>query len=322
MARPLRIEYPGALYHVTARGNEGKPIFRDERDRQGFLDRVASVVTRYRLVLHAYVLMRNHYHLLVETPEGGLAAAMRHLNGVYTQDFNRRHQRSGHLFQGRYKALVVDREAYLLELSRYIHLNPVRVSEVGDPAAFGWSSAAAYVGKRPAPPFLTVRPVLQQFGRRLPTARRRYREFLAEGVRAPVAPPWSQVVGQTLLGPPRWRQRLQRHVRRRGVHPEVPASGQLRSRPPLSVVLAQLARAAGVRREDLVRRGGDRGGWARPAAMALGWEVCGLGHRELGTAFGVGHFAVSKAIHRLQSLSRTDQKIKRIVDELSATFQT
>ena len=130
------------------------------------------------------------------------------------------------------------------------------------------------------------------------------------------------MVGQTLLGAPRWRQRLRRHVRRRGVHPEVPASGQLRPRPPLSLVLTHVGRTAGVRREEIVRRGGDRGGWARPAAMALGWEVCGLGHRELGAAFGVGHFAVSKAIRRLQALSRTDRKIKRIVDELSATFQT
>ena len=136
MARPLRLLYPGACYHVTARGNERKPIFRDDTDRRRFLERLAAVVARYRLVLHAYVLMRNHYHLLVETSEGNLAAALRQLNGVYTQDFNRRHRRAGHLLQGRYKALVVEKDSYLLELTRYIHLNPVRVGEVTEPALF------------------------------------------------------------------------------------------------------------------------------------------------------------------------------------------
>src|SRR5512139_4048541 len=127
MTRPLRIEFPGALYHVTARGNERKPIYRDAEDRQRFLQRLAGVVETYKLAVHTYVLMRNHYHLLVQTRMANLARAMRQLNGVYTQDFNRRHHRAGHLFQGRYKALLVDKDAYLLELSRYIHLNPVRV---------------------------------------------------------------------------------------------------------------------------------------------------------------------------------------------------
>jgi putative transposase len=226
------------------------------------------------------------------------------------------------LFQGRYKAVVVDRDAYLLELSRYIHLNPVRVGEVSDPAAFPWSSAAAYVGKCAAPEFLTVQDVLRHFGRRLPPARRRYREFLADGVQTPVDSPWQQVVGQTLLGPPRWRQRMQRHVRRRGTHPEVPASGQLRPRPSLSLVLTQVGRAAGVPRSDIIHPAGDRGGWARPAAMALGWELCGLSHRELAPAFGVGHFAVSKAIRRLRALTHTDRRIRRAVDALITTFQT
>ena len=128
MARPLRVDYPGALYHVTARGNERKAIFRHDADREQFLAVLAHAVERYRLRLHAYVLMDNHYHLLVETPEANLSLALRHLNGVYTGAFNRAHRRVGHLFQGRFKAIVVDKESYLLELSLYIHLNPVRTT--------------------------------------------------------------------------------------------------------------------------------------------------------------------------------------------------
>jgi putative transposase len=183
MARPMRIELAGAPYHVTSRGNERKPVYRDDRDRARFLERLAAVVDSHRLRLHTFALMRNHFHLLVETPEANLARAMGQLNGAYTQDFNRRYRRSSHLFQGRYKAILVERDSYLVELSRYIHLNAVRVGEVRQPWEFRWSSAAAYVGKAAVPEFLTVEAVLAHFGRRRSTARRRYAEFLAEGAR-------------------------------------------------------------------------------------------------------------------------------------------
>jgi REP-associated tyrosine transposase len=124
MARPLRIEYSGAYYHVTSRGNERKAIFRDDTDRKTFLGLVERAAEEFHLRLHGYVLMNNHYHLLLETRKGGLNRALRFLNGVYSQAFNRRHHRIGHLFQGRYKAILVDKESYLLELSRYLHLNP------------------------------------------------------------------------------------------------------------------------------------------------------------------------------------------------------
>src|SRR3972149_1913919 len=120
MARPLRIEYPGALYHLTSRGDRHGPIFDDDQDRRAFLDILGDVVARFRWQCHAYCLMGNHYHLMIETPEGNLTKGMRQLNGVFTQWSNRRHQRSGHLFQGRYKAILVDRDSYFLELARYI----------------------------------------------------------------------------------------------------------------------------------------------------------------------------------------------------------
>jgi putative transposase len=140
MARPLRIEFPDAFYHVTARGNERRNIFRDDRDRQRLLGYLESAVLRYKAVVHVYCLMSNHYHLLLSTPAGNLSQIMRHINGGYTTYFNKRHDRAGHLLQGRYKAILVEADPYAGELSRYIHLNPVRAGIAGRPEEYPWSS--------------------------------------------------------------------------------------------------------------------------------------------------------------------------------------
>lgn len=321
MARPLRVEFAGALYHVTARGNERKSIYRDERDRARFLERLASVVHRHRLRLHAYVLMRNHYHLLVATPDANLSRAMGQLGSAYTQDFNRRHRRAGHLFQGRYKALLVDKDSYLLELSRYIHLNPVRVGEVSRAWEFPWSSARAYVGKAAAPEFLCVAEVLGHFGRRLGTARRRYAAFLAEGAAPGGATPWAAVEGQLLLGERRWVERMKRRVDKRPLRDEVSGAKGLRPRPPLSVVVTQVCRAARLDKQALLRARGDRGGWARAVAMALAWEVCGLRQREIGRQFGVSPYAVSKAIARAGALAASKGRTGRLIRTVNSNFK-
>ena len=151
MARQLRLEYPGALYHLTARGNEQQPIFHDDVDRQQFLQLFGYEILQQRWRCYAYCLMGNHYHLLVETPESNLSRGMRRLNGSYAQRFNWRHQRVRHLLQGRFKSLVVERETYLLELCRYVVLNPVRAGMVATPADWPWSSYGATAGLRTPP---------------------------------------------------------------------------------------------------------------------------------------------------------------------------
>ncbi|HUM17904.1 MAG TPA: transposase [Candidatus Nitrosotalea sp.] len=156
MARPLRRQFPGGIYHVTARGNDRQPIFEDDADRSRFLIVLASVVVRYHVRCHAYCLMGNHYHLLLETPDANLSVAMRQLNGVYTQRFNRRHERCGHVLQGRFGAQLIDGHAYLHEVCRYIVLNPVRAGLVSHPHDWPWSSFRATAGEAPAPGFLTV----------------------------------------------------------------------------------------------------------------------------------------------------------------------
>jgi REP-associated tyrosine transposase len=198
MSRPLRLQFPGAIYHLTSRGNARQAIYEDDRDREQFFSILAQVVSRYGWRCHAYCLMDNHYHLVIETPQANLALGMRQLNGLYTQAYNRRHGRVGHLFQGRYQAIVVEKEPYLLELCRYVVLNPVRAKALKHPGRWRWSSYGATVGRAVVPEFLTVHWVLGQFGAQKRVAQARYRQFVAEGLGTPQ--PWTQLTGQIYLG--------------------------------------------------------------------------------------------------------------------------
>ena len=164
MARPMRIEFPGAVYHVTARGNERKKIFRQDRDKEDYLEILALVLGRFGWLCHSYCLMDNHYHLIIETPRGNLSRGMMQLNGNYAQHFYRKYNRVGNLFQDRYNAILVEKETYLPELSRYVVLNPVKARIVQLPEEWPWSSYRAIIGKTRKPDFLTIDWILSQFG--------------------------------------------------------------------------------------------------------------------------------------------------------------
>ena len=198
MSRPLRLEFPGALYHVTARGNDHQAIYLDDVDRLNFLEVITEVVTQFNWRCHAYCLMDNHYHLLIETPDANLSRGMRQLNGVYTQGFNRRRGRSGHVFQGRYKAVLVDQNDYLLEVARYIVLNPVRARMVRDAKNYGWSSYSATAGLAETQGGLFTDWLLSQFGKRKSSAQKKYAEFVASGEGQPS--PFESVKHQAYLG--------------------------------------------------------------------------------------------------------------------------
>ena len=165
MARPLRVEFPGAFYHVINRGNAGKAIFRSNRDRETFLEYLGTTVERFGIKVHTYCLMTNHYHLLIETPEANLSRAVQWLNVSYAAYFNRKRQRCGHLFQGRFKSILVDADTYLKHLSRYIHLNPLRANMVEQLVSHPWSSYPAFVGKAKAPDWLERDWLLSLFGK-------------------------------------------------------------------------------------------------------------------------------------------------------------
>ncbi len=198
MARPLRIEYEGGFYHVTSRGNARQDIFIDNKDYRMFLSILASVVKQYRWIVHAYCLMGNHYHLLVETPQANLSQGMRQLNGVYTQKYNRAHNRVGHLLQGRYKAFVVEKDPYLLELSRYIALNPIRAGLVRSPEDWVWSSYGATTGVKPQESFLHTDWLLDLFSASKGQARERYASFVKEG--SGIESPLKEAKGGLIVG--------------------------------------------------------------------------------------------------------------------------
>ena len=198
MARPIRLELPGAIYHVTTRGDEGGDIFVDDQDRLQFLTVLGEVVSRAGWIVHAYVLMDNHYHLLFETPAANLSRGMRQLNGVYTQRFNNLHGSAGRVFQGRFKAVLLEREGFLLELCRYIVLNPVRLKVVKNISRYRWSSYRATVGEVKAPMWLNTDWILGHFGRSSSVAQRKYAEFIDEGMGLPS--PLDKVKSQVLLG--------------------------------------------------------------------------------------------------------------------------
>ena len=233
MSRPLRPQYPGAIYHLTSRGNARQRIFFDDTDREMFLKILLQVVSRYGWLCHAYCLMDNHYHLLVETPKGNLALGMRQLNGIYTQAFNRRHRRVGHLFQGRYKAILVQKESHLLELCRYVVLNPLRVKAKPRLDQWKWSSYRATAGLERAPEFLTVDWILSQFGQKRTRAQAQYRSFVQEGLDHR---PWEELKGQIYLGSDEF---VERHSKGKEDIAEVPRAQRRAVRPSLPKIVSQ-----------------------------------------------------------------------------------
>ncbi len=238
MARPLRLEFPGGLYHVTARGNGRLAIFVDDSDRERFLAVLSSVVARYHVLCHAYCLMGNHYHLLLETLEANLSRSMRQLNGVYSQSFNRHHGRSGHVLEGRFHAQVVDKEAYLRAVCRYIVLNPVRAGLVAHPGQWPWSSYAATAGEQPVPAFLSVDWVLALGDTPVrATAECRYRQFVAAELAETVTPleglP-SDLVGGEAAVPPAVRA----SIRHAATVVEIPRAQRFALRRPLAALFA------------------------------------------------------------------------------------
>jgi len=234
MARPLRIEYANAVYHITSRGNARRSIFKDDEDREMLLNTLEEVNDRYHWLCHAYCLMNNHYHIVIETPDGDLSKGMRQFNGVYTMRFNRRHGSVGHVFQGRYKAILVQKENYLLEVCRYVVLNPVRARVAKTPGEWAWSSYRATAGIEKAPPCLTTDWVLGQFGSKRRSAQRRYKAFVFDGIRGHRI--WDGVKGQSILGERDFVDRLADLVRGHEGIREIPKGQRYVNRPDLTEI--------------------------------------------------------------------------------------
>lgn len=279
MSRPIRLEFSGALYHITSRGDGREAIVLSDDDRAMWLQILGEVCERFNWVCHAWCLMTNHYHLLIETPEGNLSAGMRQLNGVYTQRFNRAHRRVGHVYQGRFKAILVEREGYLMELARYIVLNPVRAGIVEDAGQWPWSSYAATVGATPSPNWLEVEGLLAAFASRRRQAVERYIAFVREGMRQPS--PWASLHAQIYLGSREFLAGMQQEIAQRNESIEVPHAQR---RPIAEELTSYIAEAT------------DRA--SRNAAIARAYASGDYSMQAIADAFGLHISTVSRAIAR------------------------
>ena len=234
MSRPLRIEFDGAIYHVTSRGDAREPIFITDTDHILFLDILKKTCERFNWLCYAYCLMDNHYHLVIETPDGNLSKGMRQLNGVYTQSFNKRHQRVGHVFQGRYKAILIEKESYLLQVSRYVVLNPVRAKIVESPDEWKWSSYRGTSGIEKPHAVLTIDWILRQFDKHREKAKKNYKEFVKSGIGRESV--WEGVRGQSLLGREGFVKKLIYCVKGQEEIKEIPRQQRFIGRPCLETL--------------------------------------------------------------------------------------
>ena len=304
MARPLRIEYAGAFYHVLNRGLERRDIFRNSRDYENFLSLLEDMRHKYQLVAHAYSLIPNHYHLFLETPQGQLSVIMRHIDGVYTQRYNKKYNRAGPLFQGRYKAILVEKEAYSLELSRYIHLNPLKAGLVRNPEDWLWSSYKNFINRKPPPEFLNPHWLLSQFGTTSETAKKNFIQFTWEGLKQNWDP-FKNLKKGSILGEDSFVAWVQQNHIKNKIDPEIPHLKKFKKAPSgeeITAVVRGLIAQESLQQKFLI--------------YALK-NFSGLKLKEIGEKLGgIKYSAISTTIKRLEGLAQKDPHIKALLKQL------
>lgn len=321
MARPLRIDIEDGLYHVTSRGWERRVVVRDDRDRQRWLELLERVATRCGWRVFAWALLDNHFHLYLRTPQPNLSAGMHDLNSGYASFFNRRHRRCGALFQGRFKAVLVEDDSHATELTRYLHLNPVRARIVARPEDYAWSSYRDYLGLRKTPPWFDGETVLRELAKDRSRARSAYRRFLEAGMAEPPPSPLKAAVGGMFLGSSAWIDAWRRRLAEGPAEKDVPLKHQLAWRPGMEDVIKAVGQAFGVERERVLvsrRHGND----ARSAAIYLARQVTDETVGAVARSFGgVSMAAISKTVARVEGRRAEDKAWDRRLRELSARLR-
>jgi REP element-mobilizing transposase RayT len=325
MARPLRIQYPGAYYHVTCRGNERRSIFAGERDPALFLEKLALSLDIYNVILLAYVCMRNHFHLVVKTPKGNLSEFMRHFNISYTAAYNYRHHRSGNLYQGRYKSFLIDADNYLLAVTRYVHLNPVRTKEAQGKSRearwrglmeYKWSSLPGYLSPSRRRGFLSCSEILSYTGGDNPRGRDGYSAFMRVGLGEGLENPLGLGKGHGVVGEEDFIKWVKSKIRKEdAVRREQPALRKLGRMLEPEELIVQYIRMVGKERGSICRKGAQS--IERTMLMELLYRYCNLPQREVGRLVGgIDYSAVSQNRRRLQIALAGDAKLKRRFDKI------
>jgi len=307
VSRPLRIEYPGAFYHVTSRGNERKMVFQSTRDREKYLSYLESAHDRYGAIVHVYCLMGNHYHLLLETPRGNLSKILHHINGAYTTYFNIKRSRSGHLFQGRFKGILVEKDAYCKELSRYIHLNPVRAGLVKTPSEYPWSSYRYFIGKDRRPEWLTTELVLGDFGGEERKRYRGYREYVERGETRELESPLKRVVASTFLGSEEFINDIKtKYLERMKIDKRnIPSIKKVFRGPSFEDIEKEVVKVLGKDRT-----------FYKKICIYMSHQYSGMRLDEVGAHFGMKGGAVSQLSRRLKEAIRGDKELGEILGKI------
>jgi putative transposase len=317
MARPLRIEYEGALYHVTARGNERKRIYFNKTDYKKFRDYIEGTQEKYGCLLHAYVFMTNHYHMIIETPKPNISKVMHYINGSYTTYINKKRDRSGHLFQGRYKAILIDRDNYLLELSRYIHLNPVRAHVVEKPEEFINSSYASYIGNR-KDDIVHHDQILKMISKDKKTAPKLYREFVEKGIGVGLENPLSKTYGGSILGGKSFiKQALSRLKEGVVSRKETSHRKLLESAYQSDVIVDAVSAFFGVDNKEVLN---DRKEY-RNICIYIMKKYTGMTNGQIGQIFnGLTFSAVAKVYQRISKAVEENRTMRKKVGKIISTL--
>jgi len=315
MARPLRIQFPHAFYHIMNRGLARQAVFTDRADRAMFIALLVDCHEMWGIRVIAYCLLGTHYHLLIQTPQANLSRVMRHLDGLYTQRYNRRHERDGPLFRGRYKAIVVDAEEYLLAVARYIHQNPVAAGFVRSPEAYAWSSCRLYLDKGTQPAWLDAEQLLNRFPKK--DRRRAFLAFMRSKEEDPVRSFYGSRRWLPVLGSKDFHERLRERVRKREAgFTEVPEA-KAYLRPDASTCLEAVRQVYGRRREELLRGRRGQRNEARAMAIYVCRRLAGMKLEDIAKLFGVaGYSAVSSVIGRVREELETRGETARRFDQI------
>jgi REP-associated tyrosine transposase len=320
MARPLRIQYSGAVYHVTCRGNERKEIFKDDQDREIFLEILTKSSRIYNIKIFSYVLMENHFHLLIETPLGNLGEFMRHFNITYTGYYNRRHNRVGHLYQGRYKSILVDKKSYLSVLSRYIHLNPVRIEAMEKNTDeekmqhlrnYTWSSLSGYINKGEREQFVDYAMVLEEYGGDNNRGRLAYRKRIYDDISEKLEIR-DQVIGQSIIGGEEFIKRVKETLLEKQTDRECPSLKEIQRYRAKEKIIEAIEKESGKGLEEIKREKGR----IRQIVMDLLYRVGGLKGVDIGKLIGVDYSTVSQGRKRLREKIEKDSKLKQLVNQI------
>lgn len=324
MARPLRIQYPGAVYHVTCRGNERKEIFRDDQDRREFLDILAQSANIYSIKIYSYVLMNNHFHLLLETPLGNLGEFMRHFNITYTSYFNRKYWRAGHLYQGRYKSILVDKDEYLSVLSRYIYLNPVQTKKMKASTeeersahllSYQWSSLAGHLKEKDKKGFVDYGMVLGEYGGDNPKGREAYKKRILDDLSTGLAVT-DKIIGQSVMGSDEFINWIKESFMKGKKDRESPSTRAIQRHGAKHDVLKAIEKETGKTFEEIKRERGV----LRQLAMDILYRIGGLKGVEIGEMFEVDYSTVSVGRKRLRGRMQRDEVLQKIAERIEKRF--